>query len=316
LEKWPFEKGLHDLGNGWYAYLQPDGSWGWSNAGLVVDGDESLLIDTLFDLHLTNEMLAALRDAEPAATANIDTLVNTHSNGDHCNGNELVAGAEIIASAAAAEEMEHESPATMMQFKQAAPQLGELGEFFLHCFGAFDFEGIEKTLPTTTFEGRLERRVGDKRVELIEVGPAHTRGDVLVHVPGDRTIFTGDILFIEGHPIIWAGPVSNWIEACRRIEATDVETVVPGHGPITDKRGVAAVREYLEYVAAEARARYDAGMDAFEAARDIALDDYSSWLDAERIIVNVTTLYREFSGDPEPAEIAELFAEMSKLAKE
>jgi glyoxylase-like metal-dependent hydrolase (beta-lactamase superfamily II) len=316
LDRWPFAKGLHDLGNGCYAYLQPDGSWGWSNAGLVVDGDESLLVDTLFDLHLTNEMLAALRAAEPAATARIDTLVNTHSNGDHCNGNELVAGAEIIASAAAAEEMKHESPATMLQFKEAAPQLGETGEFFLHCFGAFDFEGIERTLPTVTFEGQLKRRVGDKRVELIEVGPAHTRGDVLVHVPDDRTIFTGDILFVEGHPIIWAGPVGNWIDACRRIEATDVETVVPGHGPITDKRGVAAVREYLEYVAAETRKRYDAGMHAFEAARDIALADYSSWLDAERIVVNVTTLYREFSGDPEPAEIAELFAEMAKLAKE
>jgi glyoxylase-like metal-dependent hydrolase (beta-lactamase superfamily II) len=315
-EKWPFTKGLHDLGNGCYAYLQPDGSWGFSNAGLVVDGGESLLVDTLFDLRLTSEMLAALRAAEPAAAAQIDTLVNTHSNGDHCNGNALVEGAEIIASTAAAEEMAHESPATMMQFKKAAPEMGELGEFFLHCFGAFDFEGIERTLPTMTFEGRLDRRVGDKRVELIEVGPAHTRGDVLVHVPGDRTIFTGDILFVEGHPIIWAGPVGNWIEACRRIEATDVETVVPGHGPITDKRGVAAMREYLEYVSAEARARYDAGMDALEAARDIALSDYSSWSDAERIVVNVTTLYREFSGNPKPPEIAELFAEMAKLAKE
>jgi glyoxylase-like metal-dependent hydrolase (beta-lactamase superfamily II) len=316
LDRWPFAKGLHDLGNGCYGYLQPDGSWGWSNAGLVVDGDESLLVDTLFDLRLTHEMLAAMRDAEPGATERIGTLVNTHSNGDHCNGNELVAGAEIIASVAAAEEMTHESPATMVQFKAAAPQLGELGEFFLHCFGAFEFEGIERTLPTTTFEGRLTRRVGDKRIELIEVGPAHTRGDVLVHVPDDRTIFTGDILFVEGHPILWAGPVLNWIDACRRIEAMDVETVVPGHGPITDKRGVAAVREYLEYVAAEARARYDAGMDAFEAARDIALDDYSSWTDAERIVVNVATLYREFSGDPKPPEIADLFARMAKLAKD
>jgi len=316
LPKWPFEKGLHDLGNGCYAYLQPDGSWGWSNAGLVVDGGESLLVDTLFDLRLTGEMLAAMRRAEPGATARIDTLVNTHSNGDHCNGNELVEGAEIIASVAAAEEMKHESPATMRQFKEAAPRLGNVGEFFLRCFGAFDFEGIERTLPTTTFEGRLERRVGDKRVELLEVGPAHTRGDVLVHVPDDRTIFTGDILFIESHPIIWAGPVGNWIDACRRIEATDVETVVPGHGPITDKRGVAAVREYLEHIAAEARARYDAGMETFEAARDIALADTSSWRDAERIAVNVAALYREFSGDPSPPEIAQLFAEMSKLAKE
>jgi cyclase len=52
-----FEKGLSDLGNGVYAYLQPDGSWGWSNAGLVADGEESLLVDTLFDLHLSGEML-------------------------------------------------------------------------------------------------------------------------------------------------------------------------------------------------------------------------------------------------------------------
>jgi len=315
-ERWAYTRGLQDLGTGCYAYLQPDGSWGWSNAGLIVDGGESLLVDTLFDLPLTREMLSEMRSAEPQATARFDTLVNTHSNGDHCNGNELVVGAEIISSAAAAEEMLEENPAMMLQLRDAAPQLGELGEFFMHCFGAFDFEGIQKTLPTTTFEGHSERRVGSKRVELIQVGPAHTRGDVLVHSQADGTIFTGDILFIDGHPILWAGPVRNWIDACRHIESLDVDTVVPGHGPITDKRGVIAVREYLEYVSSEARARYDAGMGPLEAARDIALDDYASWGDAERIVVNVTTLYREFSGDSKPPAIAELFAEMAKLRRE
>jgi len=315
-ERWPYTKGLHDLGNGCYAYLQPDGSWGWSNAGMIVDGGESLLVDTLFDLPLTREMLAQMRAAEPEAARSFDMLVNTHSNGDHCNGNELVEGTEIIASAAAAEEMTHESPALMLQLRNAAPGLGELGEFFLHCFGAFDFAGIQKTLPTTTFEGYSERRVGSKPVELIQVGPAHTRGDVLVHSPRDRTIFTGDILFVGGHPILWAGPVGNWIAACRRIESLDVDVIVPGHGPITDKRGVIAVRAYLEYITAEARARYDAGMGPLEAARDIALSDYASWGDAERIVVNVTTLYREFSGDTRAPAIAELFGEMAKLRRE
>ncbi|MFQ5417199.1 MAG: MBL fold metallo-hydrolase [Myxococcota bacterium] len=314
--QWPYTRGLHDLGNGCYAYLQPDGSWGWSNAGLLVDGGESLLVDTLFDLHLTRDMLTAMRAAEPDAAASIRTVVNTHSNGDHCNGNELLVGAEIITSSAAAEEMEREDPKTMQQFAEAASQLGELGEYFLHCFGAFDFEGIQRPQPTLTFEGELTRTVGAKRVLLIEVGPAHTAGDVLVYVPDDRVIFTGDILFIEGHPILWAGPVANWIEACRRIEAMDVDCVVPGHGPITDRGGVAAVREYLQYVAAEARQRYDAGMDALEAARDIALDDYSSWGDAERIVVNVHTLYREFSGDASEPAITLLFSEMAKLERE
>ena len=101
----PFTHGLHEIGPRCHAWIQPDGGWGWSNACLVVDGEESLLVDTLSDLGLTRTMLAAMRDAEPLAARDIDRLVNTHGNPDHCNGNELVGGAEIIASRAAAEEM-------------------------------------------------------------------------------------------------------------------------------------------------------------------------------------------------------------------
>ena len=314
--RWRYTKGLHDLGKGAYAWLAPDGSWGWSNAGLIVDGEESLLVDTLFDLRLTEEMLAAMRDAEPRAAGRIGTLVNTHANGDHCHGNQLALGAEIIASAAAAEEMAELPPEAMASLMRAmADEPSPLGQFFRKCFGPFQFEGIRHTPPTRTFEGEMSVRVGDKTVELIQVGPAHTRGDVLVHVPRDRVVFTGDILFIEGTPIMWAGPVQNWIDACQRIVAMDVETVVPGHGPITDLRGVAAVRGYLEYIRDEARRRYDAGMGAFEAARDIALGDYASWGDAERIVVNVDRLYREFSGDDSAPQVAALFGRMAELAR-
>jgi len=58
-----YQRGLADLGRGSYAWMQPNGSWGWSNAGLITDGDQSLLVDTLFDLKLTREMLATMRDA-------------------------------------------------------------------------------------------------------------------------------------------------------------------------------------------------------------------------------------------------------------
>ena len=96
MAKWQYTRGLHDLGNGLWAYLLPDGSWGWSNAGLIVDGDRTLLVDTLFDLKLTAEMLESMRRSIPAA-ARIGTLVNTHHNGDHTFGNQLVGGAQIIA---------------------------------------------------------------------------------------------------------------------------------------------------------------------------------------------------------------------------
>src|ERR1700710_857108 len=99
-----YAKGLQEVGDGFYAYLQPDGGWGWSNAGLVVDGERTLLIDTLFELRLTGEMLRTMRGAGPAA-ARIDTLVNTHANGDHCYGNQRVGDAVIVASQRTAEEM-------------------------------------------------------------------------------------------------------------------------------------------------------------------------------------------------------------------
>lgn len=313
-ENWAYEKGLHALGNGCYAWLAPDGGWGWSNAGLVVDGDESLLVDTLFDLPLTREMLAAMQDTEPAATARFDTLVNTHANGDHCYGNELVVGADIVASRASAEEMAEFGPDRLALFQKMAPELGQVGEYFQSTLGRFEFEGIQMTLPTTTFDGRLERQVGDKRVELIEVGPAHTAGDVLAYVPGDRTVFTGDILFIDGTPILWNGPIENWIRACDLIAAMDVETIVPGHGPITDKRGPRAVKAYLEYIHDEARKRYDAGLSMEEAALDIALGDYASWGDSERIAVNVATLYRGFGTSEAAPDILQLFTLMAKIA--
>lgn len=312
MPRFAYEKGLHAIGDGCWAWLQPDGSWGWSNAGLVTDGEASLLVDTLFDLRLTEAMLSAMRDASPA-TRVIDTVVNTHANGDHCYGNALVRDATIVASRASAEEMDEVPPALIAQLLENADQLGPAGAFFRHVFGNFDFAGIESVKPNRTFEGEIALQVGDKEVRVFEVGPAHTRGDVLVHSVSDRTVFTGDILFIDGTPIMWAGPVDNWIRACERIEAMDVDVVVPGHGPIVGPEGARAVREYLAYVRDEARVRFEAGLSAADAARDISLGDYSAWGDAERIAVNVDTLYREFDPATEPGNLVELFGLMAEL---
>ena len=169
MATWQYTKGLHDIGNGVYAYLQPDGSWGWSNAGLIVDGDQSLLVDTLFDLKLTEVMLSEMRRATAAAES-INTLINTHANGDHCWGNQLVEGAEVITSRSSAEEMAEVPAAMLAQAMQMAPNMGALGAYILRIFGNFDFDGIDPVAPTRTFDGELTLQVGDKEVRLIEVG--------------------------------------------------------------------------------------------------------------------------------------------------
>ena len=123
-ERWQYTKGLHDLGNGTWAYLQPDGGWGWSNAGLIIDGEESLLVDTLFDEVLTAEMLTRMQASTGLGAADITTLVNTHANGDHTFGNRLIQNAEIIASAATAEEFSDAPPAVLAGMVARADELG------------------------------------------------------------------------------------------------------------------------------------------------------------------------------------------------
>ena len=312
---WQYTKGLHDIGSGLFAYLLPDGSWGWSNAGLIVDGEETVLVDTLFDLKLTQDMLDTMRDAVPAAK-DIGKLVNTHANADHIWGNQLVKDAEIIASTGCAEEFDHFLPETVIGLMAQSKELGVLGEFVEHCFAPFDFSGIELTPPTTTFDDELTIQCGDKTINLYNVGPAHTRGDVLAHLPGDKVIFTGDIIFNEGHPVIWDGPITNWQSACERILALDVDVVVPGHGPVTDKAYVRKFKGYLDYIEAESRKGCDAGLSEWDAACGISLADYDTWLDAERVLGNVLALYREFRSDTSPLEVMPVFEAMARFHKE
>jgi len=295
MSEWQYDKGLHEVGDGLWAYLVPDGGWCLANAGLIVDGDQTLLVDTLIDLPMTSEMLETMRDAVPAAKR-IEKLVNTHANADHTWGNQLVKEAEIIASKGCAEEFDHFLPETLLELMGRTNEMGVFGEFLEYCFNAFDFNGIELTHPTTVFEDHHAVMIGDKKVDLYNVGPAHTRGDVLVHIPDDNLMYAGDILFVGGHPVIWDGPVDNWRKACDKIIELDPDIVVPGHGPIAGKEEVLRFRAYLDELEYEVKKRFDTGMNEMEATKDIALANFEDWDDGQRVFANVAAMYREFRG--------------------
>ena len=190
-----FEGGLREVAPGVHAWLQPNGSWGESNACLIVGDGASLLVDTLWDVRLTARMLGAMEPLVEAAP--ITTVVNTHSDGDHWWGNQLLAGAEIVTTEAAAGVMAHQSTSEMIRFARLGsvlrragrlplPRRGDaatVGDFVGEALGPFRFDEVRPVRPSRTFSGELGLTAGGREVRLIEVGPAHTRGDTLVLVP-------------------------------------------------------------------------------------------------------------------------------------
>jgi len=328
---------LHEIADNIFAYVQPNGSWGLSNAGLVVSAEGALLVDTLFDYEHTRRMLTALGQASARARS-IDVVVNTHANGDHCYGNALLKGSRIIASDATKNEMVQMPPAKLAGLMLAAKAFVALGParkplgsmmrslkltkaahlfeaapYVMNAFERFNFRDIELAVPTETFTEHLSVTLGERLVELTKVGPAHTEGDVIAHVPDARVVFAGDVLFVGHHPLVWAGTVSDAIAACERITALDVDVVVPGHGPITDKAGVESQIQYLRALLDEARAMIADGVPESEATLRLMQSGFGSRGLPERLAVNVHAAYCELQVGTKRNDVIALFAAMGKL---
>ena len=324
IPKYP--EGLYDLTAQLYAWMVPNGSWGESNAGLIIGEGESLLVDTQWDVKYTCAMLDAMRSL--LDTAPVKYIVNSHADGDHCWGNQLVPQAEIVTSRASYDELLSIKPRSMILLGQVGKLLStvrvfgasKVGHWFQNMVAPYDFHEVASPLPTRTFEGELTLHVGGREVQLIQVGPAHTQGDLLAYVPDAKTLYSGDILFLGSTPVMWAGPVDNWLAALDRILEMDIDAIVPGHGPVTDKRGVQEVKAYLEYVSTQVQQRYDAELSARDAAYDIALDDdfaqqpFARWNSPERIMTNVHTLYRHVQGRTDHPKVPELINIMREQA--
>jgi glyoxylase-like metal-dependent hydrolase (beta-lactamase superfamily II) len=323
-----FAAGLVEVGDGCWAWMQPNGTWGESNAGLVTGEGETLLVDTLFDTVLTGRMLEA---AGAAGLPPVRTLVNTHSDGDHWFGNRLVpADAAVIATEAAGASMATSSPAELARFKRLAAGLarmpggvGAFGRYVRSMLGPFDFAAIgEVRRPDRTFSDRLALEVGGRGVELVQVGPAHTPGDAIVHVPDARVVYAADVLFIGSTPVMWAGPWTRWVAALDTLVELDAERYVPGHGPVCGAAEIAELRRYWNWLGPAAEGMHATGRSPAEAIEELVrTPDFASfraWDAPERIVVNVATIYRNLDNQPpsqSPVATIKLFSQVAALGR-
>lgn len=300
-----FREGMARLSDRVWTYLQPDGGFGLSNAGIVgprdaaAAGAETLLVDTFFDLAHTRRLLDAIARE---VRAPIGRVVNTHFNGDHCWGNQLVREAEIIGHRSVPDDMRKLAP-EMLEALRQAPDTVPAARAMREGMARFDFRGIELVPPTTLFEDRLELELDGLAVELVHVGPAHTTGDVIVHVPAEGIVFTGDVLFRLCAPLGWEGTFERWIEALETIAALGADTIVPGHGPVCGPEGALEMRDYLVWVRDRSRESFETGKSLEEACLSIDLGPYGDWLESDRVVSQVARAYRELEGLPFDAPV-------------
>jgi glyoxylase-like metal-dependent hydrolase (beta-lactamase superfamily II) len=302
---------LVELARDVHACLQEERGLGTSNSGLV-DRGGGLVVDTFWDLPHTRELIAHYARVWRAPARRV---VNTHHNGDHAWGNQLFPGAEIIGHRKCAEAFGRERPELMEMLRSQGASENPVLRALAARLADWDFRGIELVPPSTLVDDRLDLDLDGMRVELRHVGPAHTAGDVIVHLPRERVVFTGDVLFRLCTPIGWDGTFDGWIAALDVLVGLDPAVIVPGHGPLCGVEGPREMRAYLVYVREEARRAFDAGLGVVEAAKGIDLGPYAGWTEPERIVFQVERAYRELRGVPydAPLDVTALFAAMYEV---
>ncbi len=326
-----FKKGLQELAPGVWAWLQPNGAWGEANAGLVAHEDEALLVDTLWDEPLARKMLAAMEAA--LGGRSLTRVVNTHSDGDHWWGNAAVpSSAEIITSVPSRRAMDDEAPPHELarmaglaaRGRWLPGPLGSLPGYVAEMLGPFDFKGTELRFPDRTFSRSETLDVRGREVRLIEVGPAHTPGDAIVHVPDAGVVFAADVLFVDSTPVMWFGPLEGFLKAVETLLSLDADTYVPGHGPPGGRAVVLEMRNYLQWLEAGVREQHAAGRPPLEAARAMTgTREFARWRDwecPERVLIPITTIHRSLDGQgpigASPVARTRLFAQMGTLRRE
>jgi glyoxylase-like metal-dependent hydrolase (beta-lactamase superfamily II) len=284
-----------------------------------------VVIDTQSDLAHARRMIELFGKVWPAMPQRV---INTHEDADHVWGNQLFEGAEIIAHRSVPERMKRVAEPEESQkllhgvghlltrtlLRATHPGLAAAGRQLRE---DYDFDGIELVLPTTLFDERYELDLEGTEVHLIYVGPCHQVGDTIIHVPKERVVFAGDVLFRLCTPMGWTGSYEKWFRCLDLIIGLDPEVIVPGHGPVCGIEGAMELKAYLEYVREESRKNFDEGVSSLEAAKRIEFGPYGEWAAPARLYMNVERAYREFRGEPPdaPWDSAATFDAIYQVAK-
>ena len=274
-----WKSGLQEIAPNVFAHIHSGIGWDICNSGFIVGDDGVLVIDAMMVASQVRPYLEAIRTVTDKP---IRYLVNTHHHVDHSFGNQFYLPTEVVSHRGCRESM-ITAGADVESLSQRYPQYRD------------DWVQSRLTPASITYEDKMIVHLGDRVIELLHPGPAHTYGDTLVYLPREKVLFTGDVAFQYLTPLARDGHVSNWIKVTNGIlKDVNARTLVMGHGPVSGKEAVSWTLKYLRLVKRVSKSHFDQGASGEDASRAGRLGEYADWVDPERVMVNVQRLYQEF----------------------
>lgn len=261
-----------------------------SNAAVIVNADDVLLVDS----HISPAAADALLEELAALTDRpVRFVINTHWHFDHVHGNQVYPpGVEIIghettrAVIAAGGSVSGRSydlflgslPDQIAQAQAAIDTMTDAqaraeAETALEAQRRFQAQVSEvvPTPPNTTLSERMTLFRGEREIRLLFFGRGHTEGDVVVHLPGDGVLITGDLI-TAGLPYMGDGFVNEWVDTLEQLKSLEFEWIIPGHGQAyRDRERIDHLQGYLRDLWSQADRLHREGVPAAEAAGRIDL---------------------------------------------
>ena len=285
---------LERLTDGVYAHVQPDGGWVLSNGGFLPGGKGGIVIDTTGTEERNRSLIEQTAAIDPHP---VRLVINTHHHGDHTYGNAMFDKADILAHRACRDE------------------IITAGLSMQSMFPMVDWGHVEVRPPTMAFDGQHTIWHGDTELQLLPLGPAHTKGDIVVWLPEQRIMFTGDLVMGGVTPFSGMGTGRGLMATLGKLQDLRPRIIVPGHGSVGGPELLQDQIDYLQWLLKIAQDGRTAGLEPLELAREVDLGAYAEWPCSERLVANLHRAYFEVADEPlPPVDRARAFKEMAILA--
>ena len=317
---------VETVGPGVHAFVRskPPGMLLDSNVVAIVNDDDVVVVDANLTPSSAEATIAALRKLTPKP---VSVLVNTHRHADHTGGNAVYLrefpGVEIVGSAAMAEDLAAQGEETLQGWIGWANQLAadlpkaldsgtslggrqltaELRASYEGDLGAVreiveDASRMKVIAPTTTLAGPEARLVlhrkrsgQDRAIEILALGRGHTRGDLVVWLPAEKILVSGDLV-VTPVPLVGADQsyVDDWTKTLDRVLAliaVDGTITVPGHGPVLrDPSAIVRYRDFLSAVAKHTHAAIERGDTAEKAVESLDVETFRQQMAGDDKVLN------------------------------